>query len=373
MKSYLQRRSHLWYHLAIVVLLLLTVIPATAAFRHLTEGMEVPDFEGEAINTGQKIKFSEMIKDNMVIVVFWSTWSPRSLTELSDLKDILTKYKDHPIRVIAINVDAPKLTAAGRASVDKVVTDLELPFDVLIDDGLKIFYSYGVIAVPSTAVVDTNGVLRYGPSGYSLATRDIVVDSIEMFLGLSEPDTVMTFFARYRPTRRATRYYNMAVNLKGLGLYERALAILDSAEVSDSNFAAVRSLRGEVLLRLDQPAEAALEFEAGVGLDSMAVPTWAGWGRALMRSGEIERAKKKLIKSLELEDTYTPALMDLGLCWAETDSVDHAIKFLESAVELNRMDMRINHVLGRLYHQAGRQSDAIKSYLTALSVRYPAD
>ena len=92
-----------------------------------------------------------------------------------------------------------------------------------------------------------------------------------------------------------------------------------------------------------------------------------------MRSGKIIEAKEKLNKSLALEDTYTPALIDIGLCWAKTDSVDHAIKNLESAAQLSLMDPQINHYLGRLYHKAGRLSDAIESYLRALSVYYPVD
>ncbi|MDH3891895.1 MAG: redoxin domain-containing protein [candidate division Zixibacteria bacterium] len=356
-----------------LALICLFTAPAAAAFRHLTEGMDAPDFTGKDITSGQKIEFSRLIKSNLVIVVFWSTWSPRSLQQLTDLKAVLAKYEGHPVKVVAVNVNAPKLTPASRALIEKTVVDLNLPFDVIIDDGLKIFYSYGVIAVPSTAVVDTSGAIRYGPSGYSLATRDIIVDSIEMFLGLSQPDTVITFFRRYRPTRRATRYYNMAVNLKQRGMFERALSSLDSAQVSDANFAAVHSLRGQIYLHLDKLPEAAEAFEASIQLDSASVPTWAGWGQALLKSGQIEAAKEKLNMSLSIEDTYTPALMDLGLCWAETDSLDHAIENLERAAELNQMDPQIHYYLGRLYQKAGDSAKTIQSYVKALSIHYPGE
>lgn len=362
-----------WFILFLLTLIFLVTVPAAAAFRHLTEGMNAPEFGGKDITSGRKIEFNQLIKSNLVIVVFWSTWSPRSLEELTDLKAVLIKYQGHPIKVVAINVDAPKLTPGARALIEKTVKDLDLPFDVIIDDGLKIFYSYGVIAVPSTAVVDTSGAIRYGPSGYSLATRDIIVDSIEMFLGLSQPDTVITFFRRYRPTRRATRYYNMALNLKQRGMFERALSSLDSAQVSDTNFAAVHSLRGQILLHLGKVNEAATAFEAAVLLDSASVPTWAGWGHALLKMGQIDAAKEKLNKSLSIEDTYTPALMDLGLCWAATDSLGHAIANLERAAELNLMDPQIHYYLGRLYFQSGDQAKTVESYLKALSIHYPGE
>ncbi len=355
------------------ILIFLVTVPAAAAFRHLTEGMDAPEFEGKNIVTGHKVQFNKLIKNNLVIVVFWSTWSKRSLEQLADLKKIVLKYQDYPIKVVAINVDAPRLTPAARAAIDSKVAELDLPFDIIIDDGLKIYYRYGVIAVPSTAVVDTNGAIRYGPSGYSLATRDVIVDSIEMFLGLSRPDTVITFFKRYRPTRRATRYYNMAVNHFGLRMYERALVSLDSAEVADPNFAAVHQLRGEVFLRLEKLNEALAEFEAAAALDSNSVPVWAGWGHVLRLLGQIDAAKEKLNKSLEIEDTYTPALLDRGLCWAESDSVDYAIENLEKAVELNQMDPRLHYYLGLLYHKAGNLEKTLQSYLTALSIQYPGE
>lgn len=369
------RRSKpsLWFLPTIVALIFLVTVPAAAAFRYLTEGMDAPDFDGKEITSGRKVEFSQLIKGNLVIVVFWSTWSPRSLKELTDLKAVFSDYQGYPIKVVAINVDAPKLTPGARALIEKTVSDLDLPFDVIIDDGLKIFYSYGVIAVPSTAIVDTTGAIRYGPSGYSLATRDIIVDSIEMFLGLSQPDTVITFFRRYRPTSRATRYYNMAVNLQQRGMFERALSSLDSAHVADTNFAAVHSLRGQILLYLDNMTEAAAAFEAAIQLDSASVPTWAGWGHALLKMGQIDAAKEKLNKSLSIEDTYTPALMDLGLCWAETDSLNYAIDHLERAVELNLMDPQIHYYLGRLYRRAGDQARTAQSFLKALSIHYPGE
>jgi Tfp pilus assembly protein PilF/peroxiredoxin len=359
--------------LACIVLALLLGAPVVAAFKHLTEGMDAPDFTGTNIVTGEQVNLIKLRDGHLVIVVFWSTWSPRSFQQLSDLARLLPEYSDHPVRIIAVNVDAPELTATGRSAVVEKVEELNPGFPVIIDEGLEIFYRYGVIAVPSTAVVDSSGVLRYGPSGYSLTTRDYIVDSIESFLGLRETVVAELKVDRYRPKKRAARYFGLAVNLKNLGMYERALANLDSSKSIDTLFAAPHALEAEILLRLDRISEAVTKYEIAVRLDSSGVAAWAGWGRALMADGQREQAMEKLSRSLELEDTYTPALLDMGLCMADLGQLEKAIDTLAQAAELNRGDAKTWFYLGRVYRKAGHEADATAAFLSALAILYPDD
>ncbi|MEE8577454.1 MAG: tetratricopeptide repeat protein, partial [candidate division Zixibacteria bacterium] len=235
----------------------------------------------------------------------------------------------------------------------------------------KIFYSFGVIAVPSTAVVDSSGSLWYGPAGYSLTTKDRIVDSLEVFLGLKKPEEAAAFRADYRPNNKSSRFYGMALDLTLKRSWERALAILDSAEAADTKFAGPHVLRGEILMEMEKYGEATAEFEKAITLDSMVVAAWAGWGRALMSDSLLDSADVKLRQCLSLDDAYTPAKLDFGLCLARQGKTEEALDSLGQAYELNRADPEILYSLGIVLNQAGRQGEALEAFLDALKLLHP--
>lgn len=360
----------------LVVVMMMTVIlsaSVSAAFKYTSVGMQAHEFSGENLVSGEEVSLRALSRDNLVIVVFWATWSPRSLEQLEEMKSLKARYSDHAIEIIAVNVDAPKLSSAGRKAVVETVRSLDLSFPVIIDDGLEIFYTYGVIAVPSTAVVDTSGTLRYDPGGYGMLVRDIIEDSVKSFIGIAPEHASSRLREGYRPQKKSARYYGLALNLKKAGMYERALSNLDLARQADSGFAAPSALEGEILLLLERWDEADSAFARAAALDSTLVAAWAGWGRSLMRAGKTEEARTKLAQALSIDESYTPALIDIGLCLAKQDSLGAAIDSLSLAVEHNPGDTMAHYYLGQVYRRAGRDGDAALAFARALAIIFPPD
>ncbi len=359
--------------LVLAIIIIMAAANASAAFKYTAVGMDAHDFSGEDIISGNSISISDLYRDNLVIVVFWATWSPRSLAQLRDMNELKAKYADYPIEVVAINVDGQKTTPAVRSKIDRAIEDLGLQIPVIIDEGLEIFYKYGVVAVPSTAVIDTAGIVRYDPCGYGMMIQDVLVDSVKVFLGLAESKQTHIFAAGYQPQKKSSRYYNLALRLNQTGMHDRALENLELAHQADTLFPGPLALRGEIL-RFQGKLEASQEaFARAAELDSSLTTTWAGWGRTLLRNQQIEQAREKLSRALELEETYTPALIDLGLCQAHLDSIEPAIESLLQAAELNHGNPMIHYYLGQVYRRAGREGEAAQAFLRALSIIYPED
>jgi tetratricopeptide (TPR) repeat protein len=344
--------------------------PAIGAFQHFNEGMVVPEIKGTAIITNESVSLTEMRKNRMVIVLFWATWSPRSVQELTEFEALVQQYGRESIDVLAVNVDGSQISDAKRTAIQKLVTENQLSFPVVIDEGLESFDRYGVIAVPSTAVVDSNGVLRYGPSGYSLRVRDVIFDSIETYLGLREaPETTM--IQGYRPEKKASRYYELALNLYMKGLFDRADPNLGLAVEADSQFAAPHSLKARILLDRGEHEAAAGEFETATVLDPKSVAAWSGWGHALLRAGQDDLAIEKLSQALALDDAYTPALLDLGLALAQQGRADEGLDSLGKASELNPRDALAHYYIGKVNRIKSDNAAALQAYLAALEIYYP--
>jgi tetratricopeptide (TPR) repeat protein len=359
--------------LLIIVLIGASVLtpPATAAFKHLAEGMDAPEVSGQDILTGADVSSSALLQENLVIVVFWASWSPRSLTQLRDLGEIATEYQGNPISVIAVNVDAASLSSTENERITGMVRDLNLPFPVIFDEGLKIFYRYGVIAVPSTAVIDSSGTLRYGPSSYSLTTKDRIVDSIRVFLGLVEASQVDLAPVGYRPAKRASRFFGLAVQLSEQRLYEQALSNLDSAIVIDTAFAAPHMLRGEIRIQTGHTDSAVAGYQRAIDLDSQLVQAWAGLGEAHMAAGDFELALPPLSRARAIDSTYTPALLVLGHCLTELGRTDEALDSLAMALELNVADPTVHYYIGCAQRKSGNNLLAVESFLAAGALLFP--
>jgi len=348
-------------------------VNASAAFKYTSVGMEAHEFSGEDIVSGNQISISDLYKDNLTIVVFWATWSPRSIEQLQDMNRLKSEYPGKAIKIVGVNVDAPRITPDIRTQINQTVTSLDLQFPVIIDKDLKIFYKYGVIAVPSTAIIDTSGTVRYDPGGYGMLIRDIIVDSVKAFLGLVDATLQDTLPQGYQPAKKSSRYFNLALNLKQTGMYDRALENLELSHQADSLFAAPFTMMGEILYEQGKLEEALAAYLHGISLDSGSVALWAGWGRTLLMSGDTVDARNKLERALALDSSYTPALMDLGLCLAYQDSTEKALELLKHAAEMNRGDPKTSYYMGMIYRKSGNAGEAVRAYMDALSLLFPGE
>jgi len=92
-----------------------------------------------------------------ILVHFWATWCPICQFENSNIANIAEDYQ-----VITL--------ASWSEGEDKVKEYLEnenLNFPVIVDDDGEWAKVYGVKAVPSSFIIDSNGVIQFIESGYT--------------------------------------------------------------------------------------------------------------------------------------------------------------------------------------------------------------
>jgi peroxiredoxin len=126
------------------------------------------------------------------VLIFWSTWSPRSLEVLQDFRDRHDALAAQGLEIVAINADGEQLDARRLQAVRDYVDRLMLPFPVLLDAGLHTYVSYGILALPSAIVVDAGGRIAYALGGYPETMRDELKDKVQSALrgGVSVTDVL---------------------------------------------------------------------------------------------------------------------------------------------------------------------------------------
>jgi predicted negative regulator of RcsB-dependent stress response/thiol-disulfide isomerase/thioredoxin len=357
----------------IVVVAIILSSDVSAAFKYLAEGMTAPAFKGRDLVTGEEIDSNDYRGDSerVFVVAFWATWSERSLELIRDLAAYSRNAEFSEMDILAINVESAHLSPGEKARVEEEFAALDAPFPTIVDDGLEIFASFGVVAVPSTAVLDEKGTLMYGPAGYSYLIRDRIVDSIETWLGVREVSE-FEVVEHYVPTNESSRYYNLARQLVARGMVERSVPHLDHAAEADPGFAAVEVLRGEVLMALDDNPAAITAYEKATQMDANLVSAWAGLGTARALANDDAAAELALRKAIELDSSYTPAMVELARCRIRAGDPEEATALLNGVRELVHADPELDFLMGEIRHSQGQVHEALLAYESALQALYPA-
>jgi len=113
----------------------------------------LPDLDGQRVALGD-------YRGKVVLINFWASWCTPCVREMPAIVHLQAAMQDSPFQVIGINVgETPRRarTAANRLGLD---------FPVLLDTDSAVFKNWGAEVLPTTYVLDAEGVTRlvaFGP------------------------------------------------------------------------------------------------------------------------------------------------------------------------------------------------------------------
>lgn len=147
------------------------LVPARAA--DWSEGDLFPDLKGFALE-GEVPDLERKV----VLVDFWASWCPPCKASFPTLNELIGTYGEQGLVVLAVNVD----TDLG--AFEKFVQRTAPEFSVVRDGEQKLVAAAGVSTMPTSFLVDRNGVIRSVHSGYhGDKTREVYIEEIEALLG----------------------------------------------------------------------------------------------------------------------------------------------------------------------------------------------
>ena len=124
----------------------------------IERGKVPSDFQLSTIS-GDVIKLSDL-KGKKIILNFWASWCPPCQAEMPDMESYYRKYKDKAnVEILAVNMT--KTERLGISSIEKFVDDYGLTFPVLLDLEGEIMRQYGLLAFPTTLIIETEGTIAH--------------------------------------------------------------------------------------------------------------------------------------------------------------------------------------------------------------------
>lgn len=115
------------------------------------DGVSAPNFSLKDLK-GKTVSFSGF-KGKVVILNFWASWCPPCVAEMPSFKKIYSEMKSRGLEVIAVSSDR-----SARDTRD-FVENKGLDFTVLMDEDRNVSREYKVFSLPTTFLINRNGII----------------------------------------------------------------------------------------------------------------------------------------------------------------------------------------------------------------------
>jgi thiol-disulfide isomerase/thioredoxin len=154
----------------VVALGLLIALPALA----LDDGARAPEIGLKDID-GDVIRMADL-RGKVVLVDFWATWCGPCREELPFLEELQDRHEDEGFVVVGVNVDR------DRRNMESFVRRLGLSFPNVYDGEHAVAGRYGPSSMPTSYLVDRQGVVRHIFRGFRAADATALERHVEALL-----------------------------------------------------------------------------------------------------------------------------------------------------------------------------------------------
>ena len=113
----------------------------------------LPDLAGKAATLAE-------LRGKVVLVDFWATWCEPCLKELPELARLHEQLAAQGVVIVGISIDKE------RQNAQELATRLQLKFKVLHDPQGKVAEAYDPPKMPTSYVIDRQGVVRFVNQGF---------------------------------------------------------------------------------------------------------------------------------------------------------------------------------------------------------------
>jgi peroxiredoxin len=325
----------------ILISVFLLMPSASSALIGAREGEAPIKFTLEDVN-GTAIDVGGLFGRKPVIIVFWElpiskSFMDYSMDELRYLNDFYDKHHDSTgLDVIGIYTpeDQGEIPDSEIERVKNLVKVSRIKFTILIDRGFRIFREYGVIALPSTVMIDKSGKIKFIYPSFPMSAQPIFNEEIGSLIGLAPVRAEKEPEKKKGPDSHSVRLYNYALQMYKKGLLEQALSPLKKSIEMDADSPTSHNLMGIILWKRGNLEDSIGEFNKAVTLDKAYVPAHFNYGVLLFESEKYSEAERHFKEALSLNSSMAEAHYVLGLLYKKTNREEEAVGELGTALAL---------------------------------------
>ena len=115
-------------------------------------GSAAPDFTLTNLE-GKSVRLSDL-RGRIVFLNFWATWCPPCKEEMPSIESLKVKMSGEDFSIVAVSVDG-----VSSGEVRAYMNNNGYTFEVLHDQAQKIAETYLVTGIPTTFIIDKDGII----------------------------------------------------------------------------------------------------------------------------------------------------------------------------------------------------------------------
>ena len=158
--------------LAAAAFVLLVAVQATA----LEAGDRAPHFAARALHPGDHVSLADY-RGKVVYLDFWASWCAPCLTSLPMLEKLRREFSAADFQIVAVNLDRDLERA--RRFLEKH----PVGYPSASDPQGAVPESFGVETMPTSFLIDRDGVIRHVHKGFRASDIDGLRERIALMLG----------------------------------------------------------------------------------------------------------------------------------------------------------------------------------------------
>jgi DsbE subfamily thiol:disulfide oxidoreductase len=135
-----------------------TVAPAGQQPIEVEVRRRVVDLEGRLLADGRPWS-STVARGSVLVVNYWASWCAPCRAEQPDLNRAARSYAARGVTFLGVNVND------DRASAQAYLRELDIPYPSLFDPKAETVPRLGVVGLPTTFILDRDGVVGYQRTG----------------------------------------------------------------------------------------------------------------------------------------------------------------------------------------------------------------
>ena len=339
--------------------------PAAANLLALQVGMDGPEFSLKNL-TGEPKTFADMKGEKLTVLLFWSTWSKKSEKALIRMKKLFETYKARGLAVVGINAEEQQISDSTLADIRLLQEKHKIGYPMLLDHGLATFHDYGVIALPTTVILDKDRLIKYELSGYPLVGSEEMVDFIASTIEGKKP-TLAPEKTGYQPNKSAIRLFNMGkTTLKSKRMADKAEMWFKKAVEADPNFILPRLSLGKIYSGNGDAALALAEYQEVLAKEPNNPIALCESGMLLVNEGKTVEGAALFDTARKTEESYAPCYYYAGYALGKLGKLDEAMKMFDEAEKVNPVDYNIYTYKGRVLEEQKSPQKAAEAFRKAL-------
>ncbi len=125
--------------------------------------------------TGQTVSLDDF-KGQVVLINFWASWCGPCRKEMPLLEALHQRYSPLGLTLLGINVEEDSALA------DEFLQGTPVNFPILFDRANSVSKAYDVIAMPTTVILDREGLVRFVHYGYEAGYENDYQDQVRALI-----------------------------------------------------------------------------------------------------------------------------------------------------------------------------------------------